>query len=92
MFRLAHHPNAFLSLKRNVQAGLSARTQIIYILERKISTTKNISLETGLSYGAVLHHLHLLEAENLLCFKGRRPYVWELTGAGQQRLTDVKRS
>jgi predicted transcriptional regulator len=92
MFRPAHHPNAFLTLKRNVQAGLSARTQIISVLERNASTTRKISQETGLSYAVVLHHLHLLEAENLLCHRGRRSYVWELTGAGQQRLIDGERS
>lgn len=90
MFRPAYHPNAFLTLKRNVQAGLSARTQILAVLENKASTARNISRETGLSYAVVLHHLHLLEAENLLRHRGRRDYVWELTGAGQQRLTDSK--
>jgi len=90
MFRLAHHPNAFLSLKRNVKPGLSARTQIISVLEKRTSTTRKISRETGLSYAAVLYHLHLLEAENILSHRGRRFYVWELTGAGQQRLTDEK--
>jgi hypothetical protein len=88
MFRPAHHPNAFLTLKRNVQAGLSARTQIITVLEKKASKTGEVSRETGLSYSSVLHHLHLLEAENLLRHRGRRFYVWELTGAGQQRLID----
>ncbi|MCJ7722292.1 ArsR family transcriptional regulator, partial [Candidatus Bathyarchaeota archaeon] len=62
MFRFPHHPNAFLSLKRNIQPGLSARTKIIFVLEKRISTTRKISRETGLSYAAVLYHLHLLEA------------------------------
>jgi predicted transcriptional regulator len=90
MFRLDHHPNAFLTLKRNVKPGLSARTQIISALEKRISTTRKISRETGLSYAAVLYHLHLLEAENIISHRGRRFYVWELTGVGQQRLTDEK--
>ena len=90
MFRPSYHPNAFLSLKRNVQAGLSARTQIIVFLEKKSSTTANISCETGLSYAVVLYHLHLLEAENLLRHRGRRFFTWELTGAGQQRLAAGK--
>lgn len=90
MFRLDHHPNAFLTLKRNVKPGLSARTQIISVLEKRISTTRKISRETGLSYAAVLYHLHLLEAENIISHRGRRFYVWELTGVGQQRLTDEK--
>ena len=88
MFKLAHHPNAFLTLKRNIKPGLSARTQIILILEKRTSTTRKICRETGLSYTAVLHHLHLLEAENILRHRGRRSYLWELTGAGQQRLIE----
>jgi predicted transcriptional regulator len=85
---LSHHPNAFLSLKRNIQPGLSARTQIISILEVRTSTTRKISQQTELSYKAVLYHLHLLEAETIVSHMGRRRYVWELTGLGQQRLTE----
>jgi predicted ArsR family transcriptional regulator len=91
MFRFPNHPNAFLSLKRNIQPGLSARTKIISVLEAGVSTAKKISRETGLSYKAVLYHLHLLEAENILHHKGRRFYVWELTGMGQQTLIARKR-
>ena len=90
MFRIAHHPKAFLTLKRNVQPGLSARTQIISVLEKRVCDAKTISHETGLSYKTVLYHLHLLEAENILNHRGRRSYVWELTGAGQQRLIGGK--
>ncbi|MFQ5836381.1 MAG: hypothetical protein ACE5HG_00840 [Candidatus Bathyarchaeia archaeon] len=89
MFKIAHHPKAFLTLKRNVHPGLLARTRIILILEKEASNAKKLAQETGLSYASVLHHLHLLEAENILTCKGKRPYLWELTGAGQQRLTDV---
>ncbi len=92
MFKLAHHPKAFLTLKRNIKPGLSARTQIISVLEKRAYDTKKISRETGLSYAAVLYHLHLLEAENILSRRGRRSYVWELTGAGQQRLIEGKES
>jgi predicted ArsR family transcriptional regulator len=89
MFKIAHHPKAFLTLRRNVQRGLLARTRIILILEEEASNAKKLAQETGLSYVSVLHHLHLLEAENILTYKGKRPYLWELTGAGQQRLTNV---
>ncbi len=92
MFKLSHHPKAFLTLKRNVQPGLSARTQIISLLEKRAYSTKKLSRETGLSYAAVLYHLHLLEAENILSHRGSRSYVWELTGAGQQRLIEGKGS
>ena len=90
MLKLAHNPKAFLTLKRNVQPGLSARTQIITVLEKRTCAAKKISKETGLSYAAVLYHLHLLEAENILNRRGRRSYVWDLTGAGQQRLVGGK--
>ncbi|MCJ7722020.1 ArsR family transcriptional regulator [Candidatus Bathyarchaeota archaeon] len=90
MFRLIHHPNAFLSLKRNIKPGLSARTQLLSVLENRTSTARKISRETGLSYAVVLYHLHLLEAENIISHRGRRFYVWKLTGAGQQRLLDGK--
>jgi predicted ArsR family transcriptional regulator len=90
MFKIAHHPKAFLTLKRNVQPGLSARTQIISVLEKRACDAKKISHETGLSYAVVLYHLHLLEAENILNRRGRRSYIWQLTGAGQQRLIDGK--
>jgi hypothetical protein len=86
MFRLPHHPNAFLSLKRNIQPGLLARTQIISVLEARSSTTRKISRKTKLSYKAALYHLHLLEAENILRHRGKKIYVWELTGVGQQKL------
>jgi len=89
MFKIPHHPNAFLTLKRNVRPGLMARTRIVLVLEKKASKVKSLTHETGLSYASVLHHLHLLEAENILTRKGKRPHLWELTGAGQQRLTDV---
>jgi len=90
MFKIAHNPKAFLTLKRNVQPGLSARTQIISVLEKRVCDAKSISHETGLSYKTVLYHLHLLEAENILSHRGRRSYVWQLTGAGQQRLIGGK--
>lgn len=89
MLKIPHHPKAFLTLKRNVQPGLLARTRIILILEKEASDAKKLVQETGLSYASILYHLHLLEAENILICKGKRPYLWKLTGAGQQRLTDV---
>lgn len=90
MLKEAHHPKAFLSLKRNVRPGLTARTRIVLLLEKGASNAKSIAQKTELNYGVVLHHLHLLEAENILVRKGKRPYLWELTGAGQQRLTNRK--
>ena len=83
----AYHPKAFLSLKRNIRPGLVARTQIVSRLEKEALSAKALAKDTKLSYSATLYHLHLLEAENILMRKGKKPYFWELTGAGQQRLT-----
>ena len=83
---MLHHPNAFLSLKRNIKPGLLARTKIISMLEKQLSTTRKIAHETGLSYAVVLYHLHLLEAEKILSHKGRSHYFWNLSGIGQQKL------
>lgn len=85
--RRAYHPKAFLSLKRNIRPGLVARTQIVSKLEKGALSAKAITQYTELSYAATLHHLHLLEDENILVRKGQRPYLWELTGAGQQTLS-----
>ena len=90
MFKEAYHPKAFLSLRRNVRPGLVARTRIVLFLERRASNAKTLAQETGLTYGAVLHHLRLLEVEDILLRKGKKPYSWELTGAGQQRLTNLR--
>ena len=90
MFKEAYHPKAFLSLRRNVRPGLVARTRIVLLLERRASNAKTLAQETGLTYASVLHHLHLLEVEDIVLRKGKKPYSWELTGAGQQRLTNLK--
>jgi len=90
MFKEAYHPKAFLSLRRNVRPGLVARTRILLLLEKRASNAKTLVQETGLAYAAVLHHLHLLEVEDIALRKGKKPYSWELTGAGQQRLTNLR--
>jgi len=76
-------------MKRNIRPGLTARTRIILLLEKEVSSAKTIAKKAKLSYAVVLHHLHLLETENILARKNKRPYLWELTGAGQQRLINV---
>lgn len=81
------HPRAFLSRKRNVRLGLAARTKILQALEKRESDVKGIMSPSGLKYGVVIHHLRLLEAERVVVKKdGKKPYVWQLTGVGQQRL------
>jgi len=84
------HPRAFLSRKRNVRLGLIARTRVLQILEKQESHVKELMNASGLSYRVIVHHLHLLEDEYVVVRKsGKKPYVWELTGVGQQRLVDL---
>jgi len=85
--RETHHPKAYLTKKRNVRLGLRARTRIIRVLEKGVKSARAVAQETGLSYGVVRHHLLLLESENIVSRKARKPFSWELTGAGQQTLT-----
>jgi len=85
------HPRAFLSRKRNVRLGLASRTRVLQVLEKQESNTKGIANLSGLNYNVVIHHLRLLEAERVVVRKGeKRPFVWELTGVGQQRLINLK--
>ena len=85
------HPRAFLSRKRNVRLGLMTRTRILQVLEKQESDVKGVVNSSGLHYNVVVHHLRLLEAERVVFRKGdKRPFVWELTGVGQQRLVNLK--
>jgi len=81
-----YHPKAYLTEKRNVRLGLLARSRIARFLEKQSSNVKTIAKGTGMSYRAALHHLRLFEAEKVVARKGKRPFQWELTGAGQQTL------
>lgn len=61
------------------------------VLEQQTSETKAIVTSSGLNYRVVVYHLRLLEAEHVVLRKGvKKPFVWELTGVGQQRLTNAK--
>jgi len=80
------HPNACLKKIRNVQSGIKARTKILQTLEKTPSTAPKIATETSLSYGVVIHHLRLLQNEDIVDGKGGRPLHWALTGFGQKRL------
>jgi predicted ArsR family transcriptional regulator len=92
MFKEAYHPTAFLSIRRNIRPGLVARTKIVLLLEKGSLDAKNLTQQTKLSYSAVRYHLHLLETEKIASRKGSKPYSWELTGVGQQRLTKLQKS
>jgi len=87
LLKETYHPKAYLTKKRNVRLGLRARTRIISVLEKGARSARAVAQETGLSYDVVRHHLLLLEPENIVVRRARRPFSCELTGAGQQILT-----
>jgi predicted ArsR family transcriptional regulator len=87
MVKEAWHPNAFLSCIKNVKLGLSARTRILNLLEKRSVDARNVADEAGMHYGVALHHLKLLEAEGIVLRTGGKPHAWTLTGVGQRRLT-----
>jgi predicted transcriptional regulator len=82
------HPKAYLINKRNVKAGLSARTKILLALEKNNKQIKEICKETGLSYAAVSHHIKLLIKEQVVkkVAADKKPYAYALTEYGQQKL------
>ncbi len=89
MFKEAYDPKAFLTLRRNIRPGLIARTKIVQLLEKRASNAKTLAQKTSLTYSTVIYHLHLLEVEDIVVRKGKKPYSWELTGVGQQQLTNL---
>jgi len=88
MFKGAYHPNSYLSNIKNIKLGLTTRTLILNVLDRRSVDARTISKETGIHYGVVMHHLRLLEAEGIVERNQSKPYIWMITGAGQKRLLD----
>jgi predicted ArsR family transcriptional regulator len=82
----SYHPNAFLQHVKSVKSGLSARTKIIFALEKRSAAASAIAHDAGLSYDVARYHLRLLESEGTVRRAGKRPCVWLLTGLGQKRL------
>lgn len=82
----AYHPNAYLQNLKNVKTGLSARTKILISLDKQPVSAIVIARDIAMHYPVVMYHLHLLEKEETICRKGKRPCVWVLTGLGQKRL------
>jgi predicted transcriptional regulator len=80
------HPKAFLTRRRNVKAGLRARSLILSCLEGGPKNTREICREPGLSYPKVAYHLKSLATERLVTSGGKRPYIWTITKYGQQAL------
>ncbi len=81
-----YHPKAYLTHIQNVHDGLVARTRILVLLEQRASSAPALARTTKASYDVTRHHLLLLEAEAVVCRKGKRPIIWLLTGLGQKRL------
>ncbi len=88
MFKEAYHPKAFLVHKKNVRRGLIARSKIVLILEIDAVNIRKLSENTGLKYPSVLYHLRSLENEHIVVRGFKKPYTWQLSGVGQQTLTD----
>jgi predicted transcriptional regulator len=85
--RGALHPKAYLASRRNVRAGLVARSKILLILEKNPRSAPQIVKEAGLSYACVAYHLKALKKERLLeRVSSRKPFAWGLTPFGQQKL------
>ncbi len=81
------HPNAYLKKIKNVNSGLNDRSKMLEALESKPYSAGIIAKEVGLSYSVAMHHLRLLEKEDIVHRKGSRPYYWVSTGLGQKRLS-----
>lgn len=85
--RGALHPKAYLTSRRNVKAGLLARSKILVALEEKSRDASQIAKVAGLSYTCVSYHLKSLKKDRLVeRATGRRPFTWALTRFGQQKL------
>ena len=84
---MSFHPNAFLQLKRNVKAGLVARTKILNVLETGNRSARDVCRESSLSYACVIYHLKSLKTEKLVsCSSTKKPFIWAPTKLGQQKL------
>jgi predicted transcriptional regulator len=86
MSKETYHPNAYLENLRNIRLGLRARTKILNVLERGSGDAKTITKKAAMRYGAVMHHLKLLQSERIVRRAGGKNAVWTITGAGQRRL------
>lgn len=81
-------PRAYLRAIQNVLPGVISRTKVIRTLGDDWKSASKISKETGLSYKVVTHHLRLMENENVVAHRSKRPKLWGLTGLGQQRIME----
>ncbi|HUK49560.1 MAG TPA: winged helix-turn-helix domain-containing protein [Terriglobales bacterium] len=85
--RTTLHPKAYLSSRRNVKAGLIARTRILLALEKERKSAPTLVKEAGLSYACVTYHLKALKKDRLVDKLSKtKPFTWGLTPFGQQKL------
>ncbi len=82
----SYHPNSYLQHVRNVRSGLIARTKLLNLLDKQPVSAQSLAQNSKMSYAAVAHHLRLLEGEETVSRRGKRPCVWFMTGLGQKRL------
>jgi predicted transcriptional regulator len=86
--RGALHPKAYLVSKRNVKAGLIARSKILVTLEKVSRNASQVAKETGLTYSCVSYHLKAMRKDRLVeRATAHKPFTWTLTRFGQQKLT-----
>jgi predicted transcriptional regulator len=84
---LTLHPKAYLTSKRNVKAGLIARTKILLALEKSRQNASSVASETALSYDCVAYHLKSMRKDRLVDrIAEKKPFTWQLTPFGQQKL------
>jgi predicted transcriptional regulator len=85
--RATLHPKAYLTSRRNVKAGLIARTRILLALENERKSAPTLVKDAGLSYACVTYHLKALKKDRLVDKLSKtKPFTWGLTPFGQQKL------
>lgn len=68
---------------------MQARSKILLVLDEGKRTIPQAAKVSGLSYDRVCYHIRLLKRERLVERSGnRRPFLWEVTPYGQQKLAD----
>jgi len=84
--KLEMHPKAHLTTKRNVKAGLRARSRILFVLEEMKKPASEVAKASGLGYDCATYHLRSMMKERIVERSKQRPYIWAITRFGQQRL------
>ncbi|MFQ5911536.1 MAG: ArsR family transcriptional regulator, partial [Thermoplasmata archaeon] len=93
-FRAAIDARAYLSGMRNIERGLQTRSSIIQVLATKGSASvSEISSVLPRCQGTIRRHLRNMEDRRIAVkVRKKRPFIWDLSGAGQQSLEESMRS